>query len=158
MKAHCTWAFVNGFTKFSLSPCACFKTHTASRLSAAGKLWAASCTRRAHSAQQGVHSSSFLPGSRLSLDVIYDDLHCQFDGTKGYQPPRASLSLGKTAHFPGAMCSTCQSLRYFRSQSASMRALKSLWTNHFELLHTCSSQVGIKRCSLLQGIVWWRTH
>lgn len=124
------------------------------RLSAAGKLWAAFCTRRAHSAWQGVHSSSFLPGSRLSLDVIYDNLHCQFDGTQDYQLPRASLSLGKTAHFPGAMCSTCQSLRYFRNQSA----LKSLRTNHFELLYTCSSQVGIKRCSLLQCIVWWRTH
>lgn len=124
------------------------------RLSAAGKLWAAFCTRRAHSARQGVHSSSFLPGSRLSLDVIYDNLHCQFDGTQDYQPPRASLSLGKTAHFPGAMCSTCQSLRYFRNQST----LKSLRTNHFELLYTCSSQVGIKRCSLLQCIVWWRTH
>lgn len=149
MKAHCTWAFANGFTKFSLSPCACFKTHTASRLSAAGKLWAAFCIRRPHSARQGVHSSSFLPGSGLSLDVIYDNLHCQFDGTQDYQPPRASLSLGKTAHFPGAMCSTCQSLRYFRNQST----LKSLRTNHFELLYTCSSQVGIKRCSLLQCIV-----
>lgn len=158
MKAHCTWAFANGFTEFSLSPCACFKTHTApsslqrqavgSFLHPQSSLCPTGCTQL------------FIPPrfQAFSWCYLYDGLPCQLDGTKNYQPPRASLSLGKTAHFSGAICNTCEPLRYFRNQSALMRALKSLWTN-FELLYTCcSSQVGIKRCSLLQCIVWWRAH
>lgn len=156
MTAHCTWAFANGFTTFSLSPCACFKTHTASRLSAAGKLWAAFCTSRAHSARQGIHSSSFfqVPGFLLMLSTMVSIVHLM--GLRITSPQGPPCLLARLPIFL-VQCAVVVS-HYFRNQSALMRALKSLWTNHFELLYTCSSQAGIKRCSLLQCIVWWRTH